>query len=269
MDSQYLFSKYAPSLRKHDYGPNVKLLNDPYLLSLAAKLSAASTVQPMLNELLRESYGYMLGQVLNAELPLKAASLKTRMYQETKRAVFEAKIFDPNTKFAVTNLMRAGIVPSFAIYDRLCGLFKPQGIRVDNIFISRVTNKNGMVTGANISGAKIGDDLDDMYILIPDPMGATGSSIIKVLNFYKMIKGRPKKIIIMGLIITPEYLKNVRRHFPDVMIYSVRLDRAMSDPEILRDIPGKNWNMEKGINKKGYIVPGLGGLGELINNTTF
>ena len=269
MDRQYQFSKFVPSLRKHDYGTNVKLLDDPYLLSLVAKLSSQDTGQPGLNRILKAAYSYMLGPILNNELPVIESAIKTKMHSHTNKAIFTGKTFDENTGFVITNLIRAGIIPSITIYERLFLLFNPKTIRLDNIFISRVTNKSGKVTGANIAGAKTGENIDNMYILIPDPMGATGSSVIKVLNLYKMMKGEPKKIIIMGLIITPEYLKNVRRHFPEVIIYSARLDRGLSPEDVLDDIPGKNWNREKGLNKEGYIIPGAGGLGEIINNTTF
>jgi uracil phosphoribosyltransferase len=269
MDRQYVFSKFTPSLRKHDYGKNVKLIDDPYLLSLVVRLSSRDVEQPMLNQILKTAYSYMLGPVLNNELPVQEYFTKTKMYTHTKKAVFHGRTFDENTKFVITNLIRAGIIPSLTIYDLLFQLFNPKTVRLDNIFISRVTSKTGKVTGANIAGAKTGDSIKNSYILIPDPMGATGSSIVKVLNFYRMMSGEPKKIIIMGLIITPEYLKTVRRHFPEVMIYSVRLDRGLSAEDVLNDIPGKNWNREKGLNKEGYIIPGAGGLGEIINNTTF
>ncbi len=269
MDRQYRFSSYKPSLRTHDYGKNVKLIDDPYLLTLVAKMSDERTRQPTFNNILRETYRYMLGPVLNNEIPAKEHPTKTKMYALNKKAVCRSKKFPENSKFAIANLIRAGIIPSLTVYEQLFLTFNPKYIRLDNIFISRVTNKKGKVKGANIAGAKMGESNSNMYVIIPDPMGATASSVIKVLNLYKMMKGKPKKYIIMGLIITPEYLKNVRRYFPEVIIYSVRLDRGLSPEDVLNDIPGKQWNREVGLNEEGYIIPGSGGLGEIINNTTF
>ncbi len=35
---------------------------------------------------------------------------------------------------------------------------------------------------------------------------------------------------------------------------------------ILRGVPGTFWDDEKGLNDHDYIVPGAGGLGEVMNN---
>jgi uracil phosphoribosyltransferase len=199
MDRQYRFSKYSPSLREHDYGRNVKLIDDPYLTTLVSRMSDQKTKQPLFNCLLRESYRYMLGPVLNNEIPVKDYPTKTRMYASNKKAVCRTKKFPPKTSFAIANLIRAGIIPSLTVYEQLFLISEPSRVRLDNIFISRVTNKKGRVKGANIAGAKMGDSNSGNYVLIPDPMGATGSSTVKVLNLYKMMKGTAKKFIIMGL----------------------------------------------------------------------
>ena len=34
------------------------------------------------------------------------------------------------------------------------------------------------VVGSHIGGAKIGGDVDDAFLLFPDPMGATGGSLV-------------------------------------------------------------------------------------------
>ena len=54
---------------------------------------------------------------------------------------------------------------------------------------------------------------------------------------------------------------------PDVPVYALRLDRGLSDEQVLKMTPGKNWEAEKGLNEKGYIVPGGGGFGEIMNNS--
>jgi hypothetical protein len=40
----------------------------------------------------------------------------------------------------------------------------------------------------------------------------------------------------------------------------------MSPPEVLRSVPGTYPDRERGLNEIQYIVPGAGGLGEVINN---
>jgi uracil phosphoribosyltransferase len=67
--------------------------------------------------------------------------------------------------------------------------------------------------------------------------------------------------------VTPEYLQRITSKFPQVEIYALRLDRGMSSPDVLATVPGTHWEQERGLNHIDYIVPGAGGLGELINNT--
>ena len=71
----------------------------------------------------------------------------------------------------------------------------------------------------------------------------------------------------MHLIITPEYIKKLSEAMPDIQIYAVRLDRGLSSQDALESTPGTYWDQEKGLNEKHYIVPGAGGLGEVMNNS--
>jgi len=97
-------------------------------------------------------------------------------------------------------------------------------------------------------------------------MGATGSTIKSAMDIYKA-RGRAKKFIAMHLIITPEYLQHVTDNYPEVIVYALRLDRGLSSEKALNSIPGTYWQEERGLNNKHYIVPGAGGLGEVINNS--
>jgi uracil phosphoribosyltransferase len=69
------------------------------------------------------------------------------------------------------------------------------------------------------------------------------------------------------LIITPEYLRHVRARHPDVIVYALRLDRGLSPADVLATVPGERWADERGLTDHHYIVPGGGGLGEIINNS--
>ncbi len=70
----------------------------------------------------------------------------------------------------------------------------------------------------------------------------------------------------MHLIVTPEYLRNVLRAHPDTIVYALRLDRGLSTEEVLATVPGTRWDDEKGLDDHQYIVPGAGGVGEILNN---
>ena len=71
----------------------------------------------------------------------------------------------------------------------------------------------------------------------------------------------------MHLVVTPEYLASVTSLYPQLAIYAIRLDRGLSPAKVLGTVPGTHWKDERGLNSKQYIVPGAGGLGEVINNS--
>ncbi len=62
-------------------------------------------------------------------------------------------------------------------------------------------------------------------------------------------------------------MKKVTEAHSDAIIFAARLDRGFSSEKALNSPPGKHWDEEKGLNEKQYIVPGAGGVGELINNS--
>jgi hypothetical protein len=51
-----------------------------------------------------------------------------------------------------------------------------------------------------------------------------------------------------------------------LIVYALRLDRGLSSDRALASVPGKYWDEERGLNDTQYIVPGAGGVGELLNN---
>ena len=56
------------------------------------------------------------------------------------------------------------------------------------------------------------------------------------------------------------------KEHPDLEIYAYRLDRGLSAPAILRSEAGTHPADERGLNDHQYIVPGAGGVGEILNN---
>ena len=133
--------------------------------------------------------------------------------------------------------------------------------------MNRKTNEAGEVTGVDISGSKIGGPVGDATVIIPDPMGATGGSMVEALRRYRdEIPGTARRLIAVHMIVTPEYLRRVTAEIPEAQIYAIRLDRGLSPADVLQLRPGAAWDKERGLNNKQYIVPGGGGFGELINN---
>jgi len=268
MEYQYNKLNYALSEITHKYGDQYHILSDPYLMTFLARLCAKNTIQPEINRLINIIYTNLIKVVLNVEFPCKYQEIETRMIQYNPEAVLKAPLIDAYCKTIVVCMARAGILPSHIVYDTLNSILEPAYIRQDHIAINRKIDDSGKVIGCHVAGCKIGGDMQDAFLLIPDPMGATGESIKEIINIYKnSVEGLPRKIIAIHLIITPEYIRNLKAHFPEVVVYAVRLDRGLSAEAILETIPGSYPEQERGLNENDYIVPGGGGFGEILNNS--
>lgn len=281
-DRQFENVEFRLSEIDHRYGPNVHLLSDPYLLSLLARLCAEETVQPVINELVHSIYSSLLNTVVAREFPTKTAEVRTRMAAlHPREAVYQGPQIVADQPVVTVNLARAGTFPSHICYTSLNYFMNPKLVRQDHISIGRITDHEARVTGSQVSGHKIGGDVEDAIVLFPDPMGATGSTLVEAVSLYKGIASkdapnpgetarrataRAKKYIALHCIVTPEYLFNVTKAHPDLIVYAVRLDRGLSSEKVLRSIPGEFWDEERGLNEKHYIVPGGGGFGEVMNN---
>ncbi|MGD8326605.1 MAG: uracil phosphoribosyltransferase [Sphingomonadales bacterium] len=87
--------------------------------------------------------------------------------------------------------------------------------------------------------------LDQRQILVVDPMLATGNSAIAAIAHIK--KRNAKNIRFICLVAAPEGIKALQEAHPDVPIYTASIDERL--------------------NKKGYIVPGLGDAGDRLFGT--
>ncbi len=267
-DSQHQKLNFEPNEISHHYGKNVHLVSSPLMLSLLAKLGNPKTHQPQINELTQMLYSYLMDNVIDLLFPRKLASIDTRMKSSHPEAVYAGEIIDPQVPCVTVDLARAGTFPSHLCYNKLNYLMNPELVRQDHFYVARLTDDKGQVTGVNVSGSKIGGSVDNAIVLFPDPMGATGGTIVQAYDHYlKKVGGKPRIMVAMHLIITPEYLKKVTKACPDLHIFALRLDRGLSSEEVLKENPGKHWNEEKGLNEHQYIVPGAGGLGEILNNS--
>jgi uracil phosphoribosyltransferase len=88
-------------------------------------------------------------------------------------------------------------------------------------------------------------DMEGRDALIVDPMLATGHSAVKAVS---MMKERgPKSIKYVCLLAAPEGIEELRKHHPDVRIYTASVDSHLND--------------------HAYIVPGLGDAGDRLFGT--
>lgn len=267
-DSAYTNIDFQRDELVHHYGKNVHILSDPVSLLQLADLCQESCIQPAFNNFIRELYQFLVRNVVRLEFPVANVAIATRMAGVSPYGIWSGKVTEKKIKTVTVNIMRAGALPSQVSFDFFCRILDPNFVRQDHVVMSRTTDSDDRVTGALLSASKIGGDVEDAMLLFPDPMGATGSSISQVISYYKNeVQGTPKAIFALHLMVTPEYLRRMTTDHPDVKIYALRLDRGGSPESVLKEAPGKSWDLESGLSEKGYIVPGGGGFGELINNS--
>jgi uracil phosphoribosyltransferase len=266
-DRAYESIPFRFSELEHRYGPNVHVLANPLLLWQLAQLCSKDTRQPEVNRLVRSIYDHLIRTVVAAEFPRRHVAVPTRMIDSSPRAIFEGEVVDHEVRAVTVNIARAGAIPSQVAYDLLNEVLDPALVRQDHIIMSRMLAEDEHVVGAGIGGMKIGGDVDGAFLLFPDPMGATGASLSTAISTYKeKVPGTPKRIVNIHLVVTPEYLKKMTKDHPEVVVYAGRLDRGLSAPDVLDTVPGTRWDEERGLDHRQYIVPGGGGLGELMNN---
>jgi uracil phosphoribosyltransferase len=138
------------------------------------------------------------------------------------------------TQPVIATILRAGL----PLHQGLLHYFD----KADNAFISayRKHRKDGTF---EISLDYIScPELEDRVLIISDPMLATGSSLVKTIQFLKA-EGRPKEIHIVAAIACTVGIEYVKREDPAVKIWCGDIDDELT--------------------AKGYIVPGLGDAGDL------
>ena len=87
---------------------------------------------------------------------------------------------------------------------------------------------------------KIPSSKGNTKIIVLDPMLATGGSVIAAIS--KLKNSGIINCTFASLVAAPEGIKNVTKKHPEVEIFTTALDR--------------------GLNEKGYILPGLGDAGD-------
>lgn len=222
------------------------ILNTSYHLSLLAELGKPETVQPRVSQIIEALFGSMFGIVADQELEKQSIRVKTRIAGKDKRGIWEGKVFKKNQKVVVADVIRAGIQPAHQFYLKLTEVLNPKFVRQDHIMSQRIETTSG-VAGSKLSGSKIGGSISNAIVFIPDPMGATGGSLEEIIHFYLKNYGKPKKFVVVNLVVTPQCLKQTQKIKAPLSLYAARLD--------------------KGLTKDDFIYPGLGGVGEIINNT--
>jgi len=252
---------------EHSYGPRVHLAGGAFVSTALARASADSVSRTDLLALVRSVYEVLLASALE-EFPRAEVEVETRMAaKHPEHGVWRGGVARDGGSVVICDVIRAGILPAQLCFERLSQLLPSADVRLDHLNIARTTDESGRATGADLSGSKVGGTVEGSVLLLPDPMGATGATTLRALSHYFEHYGRPAKIIAMPMICTPEYLRAVLNFDGEICVHAGRLDRGLSAPDVLETTPGERWDEEVGLDDTNYIVPGAGGVGELLNNS--
>jgi uracil phosphoribosyltransferase len=169
-------------------------------------------------------------------------------YEISKVLPFEEKEIQTPMGIAVCKVLKEQ--PVLATILR-AGLGMHQGLlhyfdKADNAFISayRKHEKDGSF---EISLDYVScPELENRIVIISDPMLATGSSLVKTIQYLKD-EGQPREMHIVCAIACTVGIEYVKREAPAVTIWCGDIDDELT--------------------AKGYIVPGLGDAGDLAYGT--
>ncbi len=160
------------------------------------------------------------------ELPLKVETIETPIDSES----FE---FVEEEKFVFVCILRAGL-------PMLNGALRAMpGAKAGFFAIKR----NEQTLKPELFYKRL-PPIENKHVLVLDPMLATGGTLSLVLSELKLLK--PKRLISLNLVASPQGIQKITSEHPEVELFILSID--------------------KGLNSAGYIVPGVGDIGDRLFN---
>ncbi|MFH1637257.1 MAG: uracil phosphoribosyltransferase [Candidatus Woesearchaeota archaeon] len=207
----------------------VTVLESPVLQTLLKNLRDKGTSTTFFRQNLRRAGYLMTYEVVSKE----CTSTNTKVV--TVLGTAPATIIDE--KILQIMIMRAGAPFTEGGTKLLDELGSIRAIGV--VDAKRLEAEGSLEMDIDIGSFKVPKINGDEVLIIYDPMLATGSTLVRVL---KMLKKKPRKLIICSVVSTEFGLKRVLETCPDAHIYTLAID-----PEL---------------DGRGFIVPGLGDCGD-------
>lgn len=199
----------------------LKIIEHPLILDKLTRMRRRNTPCKVFKESMHEITNLMAYDIFN-DLQVKSISIET--------PVTKATGYEINENIVLVPILRAGLgmvdgfanlVPNAKIGH--IGLYRDEKtMQPKEYFIKKPKNAEGS------------------YILILDPMLATGGSALLALK--KVQSWKPRQIKLVCLLAAPEGLKRVMDEYPEVDIYLASKDEKLDE--------------------NGYIIPGLGDAGD-------
>tara|TARA_B110000091_G_scaffold193132_1_gene217988 strand:+ start:1220 stop:1873 length:654 start_codon:yes stop_codon:yes gene_type:complete len=179
-----------------------------------------------------ERIGEILGYELSKKLAYKTVEITTPLGKK--------QIDIPKKEVVLCSILRAGL----PLHQGLLNYFDD----AENAFISAYRHHPNKDAEFEIVVEYFAAPaIENKILLLADPMLATGQSLVAVYEAIKK-QGIPKEIHIVAVIASQEGIDFIENHFPkNTHLWIAAIDKELND--------------------KGYIIPGLGDAGDLAFGT--
>ena len=206
---------------------NLVLVDHPLIQHKLTLMREKTTPSAQFRRLLKE-ISLLLGYETLRDLPLTSRRI------ETPLAEMEAPILK-GKKLALVPILRAGI----GLLDGMLELVPLARVGFIGLFRDEETLKPVQYY------SKLPKEMEKRTTVMLDPMLATGNSAVAAIDIVKEVGARDVRF--MCLLAAPEGVENLARAHPDVRIITAAVDERLND--------------------QGYIVPGLGDVGDRLFGT--
>lgn len=187
----------------------------------------ASTPSVLFRSAMTELGRWLTYEAIRDWLPTLASQVDTPL------APSPANFINPEVPVAMVPILRAGLalmdgaqalLPLAAIYH--IGISRDEETLQPSCYLNRLPDSFN----------------PDTRILIPEPMLATGGTMISVMEELTKRGVQPQWVRIISVVAAPNALQLLGSRYPEVVVYSAGID--------------------EGLNEHGFIVPGLGDAGD-------
>ena len=216
-------------MQKHADFPNLFILDHPLILHKLTHMRKIATPTRDFRDLLKE-ISLLMGYEITRDLPMTTEAIETPVISMDEAPVIKGK------KVAIVPILRAGT----GMADGLLELMP--SARVGHIGLYRdPETKRPVEYLVKLPVAR------GRLFIVTDPMLATGYSSAYALDVLNKHGVKDANIRLLALVAAPEGVQVLQDKHPEVPVYVASLDSKL--------------------NKKAYIVPGLGDAGDRLFGT--
>lgn len=217
------------TLKQHSDFPNLQILDHPLILHKLTHMRKLDTPTRDFRELLKE-ISLLMGYEITRDLAMTTEAIETPVAPMSDAPVLAGK------KVAVVPILRAGTGMAEGLLELM------PSARVGHIGLYRdPETKRPVEYLVKLPAAR------GRLFIVTDPMLATGYSSAHAMDVLNKHGVRDENIRLLALVAAPEGVAVMNELHPKVKIYVASLDERL--------------------NRKAYIVPGLGDAGDRLFGT--